>query len=68
MQFPGINPHQVFSAVWWMERLFRRAKPQLRTRPIYHSGDAAILGHVFCSFLALVLQKELGDRCRTVGT
>ena len=37
---------------------------QLRTRPIYHSCDAAIRGHVFCSFLALVLQKELADLCR----
>ncbi len=46
-----------------VEDLFRRAKAQLRTRPIYHSCDAAIRGHVFCSFLALVLQKELADRC-----
>ena len=47
-----------------VEDLFRRAKTQLRTRPIFHSCDAAIRGHVFCSFLALVLQKELADRCR----
>ena len=40
-------------------------RPQLRTRPIYHSCDAAIRNHIFCSFLALVLQKELADRCRT---
>ena len=46
-----------------VEDLFRRAKAQLRTRPIYHSCDAVIRGHVFCSFLALVLQKELADRC-----
>ena len=48
-----------------VEDLFRRAKVQLRTRPIYHSCDAAIRGHVFCSFLALVLQKELADLCRS---
>ena len=47
-----------------VEDLFGRAKVQLRTRPIYHSCDAAIRGHVFCSFLALVLQKELADLCR----
>ena len=47
-----------------IEDLFRRAKAVLRTRPIYHSSDAAIRGHVFCSFLALLLQKELADRCR----
>ena len=48
-----------------VEDLFRRAKVQLRTRPIYCSCDAAIRGHVFCSFLALVLQKELADLCRS---
>jgi hypothetical protein len=50
-----------------VETLFRRTKSVLRTRPIYHSSDAAIRGHVFCSFLALVLQKELFERCRAAG-
>jgi transposase len=50
-----------------VEDLFRRAKAVLRTRPIFHSSDAAIRGHVFCSFLALVLQKELTDRCEAAG-
>ena len=39
----------------------------MRTRPIYRPCDAAIRGHVFCSFLALVLQKELADRYRAAG-
>ena len=39
----------------------------LRTRPIYHSSDAAIRGHVFCSFLALLLQKELAMLCAAKG-
>ena len=39
----------------------------MRTRPIYHSSDAAIGGHVFCSFLALILRKELERRCRRAG-
>src|SRR4051794_31628034 len=50
-----------------VEQLFRTAKALMRTRPIYHSSDAAIRGHVFCSFLALVLRKELDARCRTAG-
>src|ERR671927_1618817 len=50
-----------------VENLFRRTKSVLRTRPIYHSSDAAIRGHVFCSFLALVLQKELDGLCRAKG-
>ena len=47
-----------------VEDVFRTAKALMRTRPIYHSSDAAIRGHVFCSFLALVLRKELDERCR----
>ena len=35
------------------EDLFRHAKAVLRTRPILHASDAAIRGHVICSFLAL---------------
>src|SRR5580704_17327359 len=45
-----------------VEQLLRQAKAVLATRPIYHSSDIAIRGHVFCSFLALLLAKELEDR------
>ena len=45
-----------------VEQLFRSEKALLATRPIYHQTDAAICGHVFCSFLALVLRKELEER------
>ena len=34
----------------------------LKTRPVYHRPDAAIRGHLFCSFLALVLRQELRRR------
>jgi hypothetical protein len=50
-----------------VEQLFRTAKALLRTRPIYHQSDAAIRGHVFCSFLALVLRKELEARGAAQG-
>ena len=50
-----------------VETLFRTAKATFDTRPIFHSSDAAIRGHVFCSFLALVLAKELQDRCDKAG-
>ena len=50
-----------------VEQLFKATKALMRTRPIYHSSDAAIRGHVFCSFLALILRKELDERCRKVG-
>jgi transposase len=50
-----------------VEELFRSAKSLLKTRPVYHSSDAAIRGHVFCSFLALILRKELQARCEKAG-
>lgn len=50
-----------------VEDLFRRAKAVMRTRPIFHSCDAAIRGHVFCSFLALLLQKRLDDLAQAAG-
>jgi hypothetical protein len=45
-----------------VEQDFLAAKTLLATRPIFHRTDAAIRGHVFCTFLALVLRKELLDR------
>jgi len=50
-----------------VEDLFRRTKAIMRTRPIFHSSDAAIRGHVFCSFLALAMQKHLDDLARQAG-
>jgi hypothetical protein len=50
-----------------VEQLLHQAKAVLATRPIYHSSDMAIRGHVFCSFLALLLAKELEDRLRRQG-
>jgi hypothetical protein len=45
-----------------VEDAFRTAKALLATRPVFHKTDAGIRGHVFCTFLALVLRKELMDR------
>jgi hypothetical protein len=50
-----------------IEQLFRSAKSLLATRPIFHKCDATIRGHVFCSFLAVVLRKELQDRLAAAG-
>ncbi len=44
------------------DEVFRSMKSILDTRPIYHHCDEAIRGHVFCSFLVLLLGKELQDR------
>ncbi|MGD1038361.1 MAG: IS1634 family transposase, partial [Roseiarcus sp.] len=50
-----------------VENLFFRTKAAMRTRPIFHSSDAAIRGHVFCSFLALAMQKHLDDLMLEAG-
>jgi hypothetical protein len=51
-----------YKQLWMVESIFRSAKSLLETRPIYHKVDDTIRGHVFCSFLALVLRKELETR------
>jgi len=51
-----------YKQLWMVEDVFRSMKSLLDTRPIFHKCDETIRGHVFCSFLALVLRKELQDR------
>ena len=43
---------------------FPHDKSILETRPIYHKRDETIRGHVFCSFLALLLKQELESRMK----
>ena len=56
-----------YKELWQVERLFRDVKSLLETRPVYHQRDENIRGHVFCSFLALVLRKELERRLNQAG-
>jgi hypothetical protein len=56
-----------FKRLWMVEAWFRSCKSLLQTRPIYHKSDETIRGHVFCSFLALVLRQELEVRLAKDG-
>jgi hypothetical protein len=56
-----------YKELWRVERLFRTIKSVLATRPIYHKCDETIRGHVFCSFLALVLLKDLEAKLEARG-
>ena len=56
-----------FKRLWMVEQWFRSCKSLLQTRPIYHKRDETIRGHVFCSFLALVLRQELQARLEERG-
>ena len=51
-----------YKELWQVEQVFRDMKSILDTRPIFHKRDETIRGHVFCSFLSLVLRKELDRR------
>jgi len=56
-----------YKQLWRVERAFRTVKSVIETRPIYHKCDETILGHVFCSFLALVVMHELDARLAAKG-
>ena len=63
-----------YKQLWTVEAIFRTMKSQLDTRPIFHKTDDTIRGHVFCSFLALVLREaqisgkaSAASRCRREG-
>jgi transposase len=56
-----------YKQLWMVEQAFRAVKSVLETRPIYHKCDDTIRGHVFCSFLALMLMKELLSRLEAAG-
>ena len=56
-----------YKELWQVEQVFRDMKSVLDTRPIFHKLDETIRGHVFCSFLALVIRKELDRRLEKAG-
>lgn len=66
----SLSPARVackYKELWQVEQVFRDVKSVLDTRPIFHKCDETIRGHVFCSFLALVLRKELDRRLEQAG-
>ena len=50
-----------------VEESFRTSKSLLATRPVFHRTDAAIRGHIGCTFLALVLRQALQERLGARG-
>jgi hypothetical protein len=65
-----LNPLEAmlcYKQLWTVEQTFRTAKHLFSTRPIFHKLDETIRGHVFCSFLALVLKTTLEDRIAALG-
>lgn len=64
---PASEVARKYKELWRVERVMRSIKSLFDTRPVYHKYDATIRGHVFCSFLALKLIKELETRVTEHG-
>ncbi len=64
---PTVEVAMKYKQLLMVERIFRDMKSVLETRPIFHKRDETIRGHVFCSFLALVLRKELEQALDRTG-
>jgi transposase len=56
-----------YKELWQVEHTFRDLKSTFETRPVFHQRDETIRGHVFCSFLALVLRKALQRKLENAG-
>jgi len=65
--YPAATVALQYKGLWRVEALIRTTKSILETRPIYHKCDETIRGHVFCSFLALLLKTELERRLAEQG-
>ena len=62
MKLPALAVVLRYRNLLAVEQSFLAAKTLLATRPVFHRTDAAIRGHIGCTFLALLLRKELLDR------
>jgi hypothetical protein len=66
-ELPAAEVAVQYKRLLLVEQFFRAAKSLIDTRPIFHWWDDSIQGHVFCSFLALVLLDELKRRLAQRG-
>ena len=67
-RLPAADVALQYKRLLLVEQFFRATKTMLQSRPIFHQGDATIRGHVFCSFLALLLHQELQRRLKSHDT
>jgi hypothetical protein len=67
LKLPALSVVLRYRNLLAVEDSFRASKSLLTTRPVFHRTDAAIRGHISCTFLALVLRKELLNRLAARG-
>jgi len=56
-----------YKGLWQVERGFRNLKDVLAIRPVYHRHPSRVTGHVFASFLSLVLMTALEKKLEEKG-
>ena len=56
-----------YKEFWQAEHVFRGINSIWQTGSVFHQREDKIRGHVFCSFLALTLRKELLCRLQKTG-
>ena len=66
-KLPAATVALKYKELWQVEQAFRDIKTMFETRPVFHKCAETIWGHVFCSFLALMLRKELYRRLEAHG-
>lgn len=67
INLPASDVATQYKEPWQVEHVFSCSKKQPIYGPVYHQLDETIKCHVFCSFLALVLRKELDIRLEASG-
>ena len=66
-ELPAAEVALQYKKLLLVEEFFRAAKSLLETRSIFHKFAATIRGHIFVSFLALLLVHELKERLKRKG-
>jgi len=56
-----------YRGLWRVETAFRTLKTPLEIRPVYHSSDAGVKGHLHTCILAYALLRILEDRLDAAG-
>ena len=56
-----------YKGLWQVERGFRNLKSALEVRPVYHWKESRVKGHVFASFLSLVLMTAIERKLEKKG-
>lgn len=56
-----------YKNLWQVEYAFRSLKSILQNRPVYHQTQENTKGHIFCSYLSLLLLIELRSRLQAKG-